>query len=72
MKAILEFNLPEDEQDFAMATKATKLACIISEFNNESLRKRIKYDANTPSVVEEIQKELWAFVNEYGCNELLE
>lgn len=42
MKAVLEFNLPEDNDDFKLATRASKLFCIIWDLKNE-VRKRWKY-----------------------------
>jgi len=42
MKAILEFNLPEDNQEFELATKASKMYCTLWELDNW-LRGEIKY-----------------------------
>ena len=43
MKAILEFNLPEDNDDFTMATKATSYSLALWEIS-QFLRSEIKYN----------------------------
>lgn len=45
MRAILEFNLPDDEAAFALALKAPRLAGALSDAHNE-LRHHIKYDSD--------------------------
>ena len=42
MKAILEFNLPDDQQDFDLATKGLKFWNILWELD-QSLRSKTKY-----------------------------
>jgi len=42
MKAILEFNLPEDQQDFELATKGLKFWSILWDLD-QSLRAKTKY-----------------------------
>jgi len=42
MKAILEFNLPEDQQDFELATKGMKFWSILWDLD-QSLRAKTKY-----------------------------
>ena len=43
MKAILEFNLPEDKQEFNLATKASDWWYVCWQMD-QYLRKRLKYD----------------------------
>lgn len=43
MKAILEFNLPEEKTEHLLSTKAVDLLSVISDFK-EALRKDIKYN----------------------------
>ena len=43
MKAILEFNLPEDEAEFYCATKGTAMLNVLWELQQE-LRKLYKYE----------------------------
>ena len=45
MKATLEFNLPDDNQDFELATKASKLYCTLWEMD-QWLRGETKYKDN--------------------------
>lgn len=42
MKAILEFNLPDDQQDFELATKGLKFWSILWDLD-QSLRAKTKY-----------------------------
>lgn len=42
MKATLEFNLPEDRDDFALATNASKMWSVLWELDQD-LRARVKY-----------------------------
>jgi hypothetical protein len=42
MKAILEFNLPEDNQEFELATKGLKFWSVLWELD-QSLRAKTKY-----------------------------
>lgn len=44
MKAILEFTLPEDREDFETYQKAWDYKIALKDFYEESLRRRIKYD----------------------------
>ena len=43
MKAILEFNLPEDQEEYDLATKAGKLHSTLWDFS-QWLRGKIKYE----------------------------
>ena len=42
MKAIIEFQLPEDNQEFELHTKASKMYCTLWELD-QWLRSEIKY-----------------------------
>ena len=42
MKAILEFNLPDDQQDFEMASNAMKFWSVLYELDQD-LRSKTKY-----------------------------
>jgi hypothetical protein len=42
MKAILEFNLPDDQQDFDLATRGMKFWSVLWELD-QSLRSKTKY-----------------------------
>ena len=45
MKAILEFNLPEDNQDFQLASNAMKFWSVLYELDRD-LRAKTKYAAD--------------------------
>lgn len=52
MKAILEFNLPEDQNEFDLANNAAKLSLFAWKFQ-QYLRSQIKY-ADKPDDIDEI------------------
>ena len=45
MKAILEFNLPEDAHEYNLMNKAVDMSVVIHEFD-QYLRGRLKYEDN--------------------------
>jgi len=62
MKAILEFDLPEDDDDLTLALKGKELWFILWEFDAQ-LREVIKYD--TQKLEEE--KEIYADIRKNLC-----
>lgn len=56
MKAILEFNLPEDREDFDLAQNGNRYSCVIEELDN-FLRAKIKYE-DLPEDKEAIYREI--------------
>jgi hypothetical protein len=67
MKAILQFNLPEDQIEFDTACKAVEWKLIASKMD-EFLRSRIEHTTNYDEVVglEIAQEKFWELVSEYG------
>ena len=61
MKAILEFNLPEENQEFELHTKASKMYCTLWEFD-QWLRSEIKY--NGKEQYEPVREKLREFMND--------
>jgi len=61
MKAILEFNLPEDKENFDFATNGINYYSSLVEFDNW-LRSEYKYNGNEPMF--EVRKKLNEFINE--------
>ena len=51
MKAILEFNLPEDEREFDLAGKSMSISLAIREFD-QYLRNEVKYNSHKYSEAE--------------------
>ena len=60
MKAILEFSLPEDNQEFELHTKASKMYCTLWEFD-QWLRSEIKYKDQE---LDEVRDKLREFMND--------
>ena len=67
MKAILEFNLPEDEEQFNVASKGMDWALIVWELD-QTLRYKLKYGAPTHHVhlLEELRDTLNNLVEDKG------
>ena len=67
MKAILEFNLPEDKVDFDLAVKGGDWKHVCWEMD-QYLRKEIKYnDDNSDykiNLLQKVRDELYGFMNE--------
>ena len=70
MKAILEFNLPEDREEFEQATKASDIHAALWDFKNK-LRGHIKYEEHPKEVYEmlySIREELNQSLMDYNVN----
>ena len=61
MKATLEFNLPEDKEDFDFATNGINYYSALVEFD-QWLRSEYKYNGNEPMF--EVRKKLNEFIND--------
>ena len=61
MKAILEFNLPEDNQEFELTSKALKMYSTLWDFDIW-LRSEIKY--NNQEQYEPVRDKLREFMND--------
>jgi hypothetical protein len=70
MKAILEFNLNEDDNiEFEYAIRGTDLAAILWDFDQE-LRRRYKYGSESDMTmdVDKVRELLRETMDEYGIN----
>lgn len=68
MKAILEFNLPEEQEEHQIALDGISYRCALSELSNY-LRSKIKYEEHTEeqyAVYEEIRSELYKILENDG------
>jgi len=67
MKAILEFNLPEDEEQFNTASKGMDWALVVWDID-QHLRKKLKYGVPIPSVhlLEELRETLNEMLTDRG------
>jgi hypothetical protein len=68
MKAILKFNLPEDEHEYQMASKGSKMYSTLWDMD-QWLRSNTKYapenmSEDTYNAYEECRKQLHQFLNE--------
>jgi len=62
MRGIIEFNLPEEENEFRQAMAATRYLTILIRID-EFLRSQIKYEEREE--LQEIRDKLWELINEY-------
>ena len=67
MKAILEFNLPDDNIDYKIANKAADMRLVICEFTN-AIRAKAKYQEKQPKSWEEVKDMWWAILNDYDID----
>tara|TARA_R110000803_G_scaffold77614_1_gene142475 strand:- start:1 stop:228 length:228 start_codon:yes stop_codon:yes gene_type:complete len=72
MKAILEFNLPEDRVDFELASEGSKMYSVIWEMD-QWLRTQTKYAPDSMSeekykAFDECREQLHEFLNEHYIN----
>ena len=66
MKAILEFNLPEDQEYFDMAIKGREMAYALNDIRNY-LRSRVKYEempAEKWETCDEIYQEFFRLIEQ--------
>ena len=68
MKAILEFNLPEESQSFETANKAPKLYCALYGIS-QYLRKLRKYQNKTKIDIKELTDEFYSILKENEIND---
>lgn len=66
MKAILEFNLPEDKEQFTVACKASDLWCALHEIMNELHAMRKRSEDNDATAIKAVMNMFWETLNEYG------
>ena len=65
MKAILEFNLPEDNEEFETATKAMDWALLVWHID-QFIRNKIKYEQDREEVLQLVRNELNFQMEEKG------
>lgn len=57
MKAILEFNLPEEQEEYKLARNGLNLSCAVWDYDQEVLRSIVKYN-NTAEIKAEVKTAL--------------
>jgi len=74
MKATLEFNLPEETEEFKMASCALNLVCVINEIE-DYLREQIKHNDKITEeqliVIEQVRDKLQDEIDYQGIRFLL-
>jgi len=65
MKAKLEFNLPEDKEEFAVATKAMDWSLLVWDID-QFIRNKIKYEQDREGVLQLVRNELNFQMEEKG------
>jgi len=65
MKAILEFNLPEDKEEFDVAAKAMDWALVAWDID-DFIRNKIKYEQDRDGVLQLVRDELNFRIEEKG------
>ena len=65
MRAILEFDLPEDNEEFAVATKAMDWSLLVLHID-QFIRNKIKYDQDRDGVLQLVRNELNFQMEEKG------
>jgi len=67
MKAILEFNLPEDKEEFDVASKGMDWALLVWHID-EFIRNKIKYEQDRDGILQLVRNELNFQMEEKGLN----
>lgn len=67
MKAIIQFELPEDQDEYTLATKGNDIWCVLYDFD-QHLRAHVKYnpdklDGKTLDLIEKLREELWEYMD---------
>ena len=65
MEAILKFNLPEDNEEFAIATKAMDWSLLVLHID-QFIRNKIKYDQDRDGVLQLVRDRLHFNMEEKG------
>ncbi len=68
MQAILKFNLPEEENEFKVATRASDYFCILFDLDQE-MRKFLKY-GHKFKTVEEVMEYVRNFISEVKLDDI--
>lgn len=71
MKAILEFNLPDEQLEFELAVNGRKYNLILYDLS-QAMRSIVKYDESKSEdyrqAVEDMRDKLYQLVNEYAVD----
>lgn len=68
MKAIIEFNLPEDQSEYELCNKAQDMSYALHELR-QHLRNKVKYETDDPNkweAYDEIYQEFYNIMNKHN------
>jgi hypothetical protein len=65
MEAILKFNLPEDNEEFAIATKAMDWSLLVLDID-QFIRNKIKYEQDKDGILQLVRDRLHFNMEEKG------
>ena len=65
MEAILKFNLPEDNEEFAIATKAMDWSLLVLDID-QFIRNKIKYEQDKDGILQLVRDRLYFNMEEKG------
>lgn len=70
-KAILEYNLPEEQEDFDRARLGSYYSCVLDELRNH-IRTKTKYgdlSEEQSAAYEDVRNRLYELMNDYGISD---
>ena len=67
MKAILEFNLPEDREEFDVASRGMDWALLVLDID-QFIRNKIKYEQDKDGILQLVQGRVLFNMEEKGLN----
>jgi hypothetical protein len=65
MKAILEFNLPEDREEYVVASRGMEWALLVLHID-QFIRNKIKYEQDREDILQLVRNELTFQMEEKG------
>jgi len=67
MKAVLEFNLPDDKEEFDVSAKAMDWALLVWDID-QFIRNKIKYEQDKDGILQLVRDRLHFNMEEKGLN----
>ena len=65
MKAILEFNLPEDREEYVVASRGMEWALLVLDID-QFIRNKIKYEQDKDGILQLVRDRLYFNMEEKG------
>ena len=67
MKAVLEFDLPEEQEEYKLHMEGPKYSLVLYDLDN-FLRNKYKYEDQETITIEEVRNKLTEFCTEHECS----